>query len=443
MKTRLIVPRMEDGGHRDRLWEFCRAFWQRELPADEGFELVEGHHQGDGPFNRSAAINRAAFGSWDIAVLLDSDTIVDPSQVCSAIEEARASGGLVLPFEERHMLSPQGTATILGGFEGSWRRWVTATERGRVSCCVIVPRKLWDRVGGFDERFEGWGGEDEAFHAACAALGSVRRKTGAIWHLHHRASTHHDRSAPLYRQALALCSRYHRAMPHPEQMGQLLSEPRTPDQIAVVALTTGTRDTLVPTIASADENLSGAIGRRLIVVDGPPSRAQAVADAHPAWDVEQVVGGSYPRAVARAIDRALGCGQPWIFWLEDDFTFEDTVDLAEMQGLIERDDLVQLSLLRQPWFEPEIDAGGVIAADPDAFTQRDGYVEHRAYWSMNPMLTRRSTLAEHLWPDARDSERRFGDLIFADAKARAGILGAIEDPPRVEHIGLERAGTGY
>jgi len=114
-----------------------------------------------------------------------------------------------------------------------------------------------------------------------------------------------------------------------------------------------------------------------------------------------------------------------------------------MQHLIERDDLVQLSLLRQAWFEHELEAGGVIEADPDAFRQRDGYIEHRAYWTMNPMLTRRSTLAQQSWPRGADSERRFGNMLFRDRKVRAGILGEIEDPPRVEHIGLERAGIGY
>jgi hypothetical protein len=438
MKVRIVVPRLADGGHRDRLWEYCRDYWGEQLP---DAELVEGHHEGEGPFNRSAAINRATEGEWDVAIILDSDTILDAGQVLAGIELAEQTGSLVLPYEKRNMLSRAGTYKILGGYVGSWERMVSSRERDRVSCCVIVPRALWDVVGGFDERFEGWGGEDEAFYAACKALGGVERMPGANWHLYHAASPHHRHDTPLYRQALRLTQRYLEA--DEGGMRRLLAESRDPDQIAVVVLTTGRRDTLSRAIASAEERLQGPIGRWLICVDGSPADVREVAEAHPDWDVEAIRGGNYSKATASAIEKAIGCGQAYIAWLEDDFTFNGSVDFAEMRAIIEREDLAQLSLMRQPWYGPEVEAGGVIAADPDAFTQRDGYVEHAAYWTMNPMLTRRSLLAEHRWPQGASSERRFGRAVFADPRVRAGIVGSIEDLPRVEHIGAVQAGTGY
>lgn len=438
MKARIIVPRLADGGERDRLWAYCRRHWEAELPA---LEIVEGHHEGDEPFNRSAAINRAAEGEWDVAVVLDSDSIVDRDQVLAGVELAAKSGELVLPFTNRNMVSEDGTKQILGGYRGSWRRWAKHRERDRVSCCVVVPRALWDAVGGFDERFEGWGGEDEAFEAACRALAGTRRLPGDLWHLHHAPSPHHDHGTPLYRQALRLTQRYREA--DEAGMRRLLAEPRTSDQVAVVALTTGRRDTFARAIASAEKNLRGPIGRRLICVDGSPVVVRQVAEAHPAWDVEAIRGGDYSKATAAALEKAIGCGQPYIVWLEDDFTFKGPVDLAELRAIVEREGLAQLSLMRQPWYDPEVEAGGVIAVNPDAFTQRDGYVEHAAYWTMNPMLTRRSLLAEHRWPKGAGSERRFGRAVFADPRVRAGIFGAVDDPPRVEHIGAVQAGTGY
>jgi glycosyl transferase family 7 (putative galactosyltransferase) len=438
-RVRLVVPRLADHGERDGLWEFCRDYWREQLPE---FELVEGHHEGDRPFNRSASINQAAKGHWDVAVILDSDTIVDADEVRAAVALAAESGELVLPFHLRNMLSAEGTKEILGDYVGSWNRWVKLRERDRVSCCVVVPRGLWDEVGGFDERFEGWGGEDEAFHAACTLLKGCRRTKGEVWHLHHAASPHHDHSTPLYREALQLRHRYMR-ITEPDAMRRFLTESREPNQIVLVALTTGKRETLEATIASAEESLQGPIGRRLMCVDGPPEIAREAAERYPRWDIEQIRGGGYPKAVASALDRAIGSGQPWVFWLEDDFTFNERVDLVEMQELVNRHDLAQLSLMRQPWYEPEVEAGGVIAANPSAFTQRDGYVEHSAYWTMNPMLTRRSTLAAHQWPQGRRSELRFGHSVFEDPRVRAGILGEIDDPPRVEHIGAVQAGKGY
>lgn len=51
----------------------------------------------------------------------------------------------------------------------------------------IVLRKYFEKVGGFDERFKGWGGEDDAFMIAmCTLCGSFSRPKGTkIWHLYH------------------------------------------------------------------------------------------------------------------------------------------------------------------------------------------------------------------------------------------------------------------
>lgn len=439
MKIRAAVPRLEDHGHRDRLWRFCHRYWRKELP---DMEIVEGHHKSDRPFNRSASINRAADGDWDVLVILDSDVIVDPGQITTGAELAARTGKLVLPFERRQMLNRQGTQKILSGYMGNWNRFVGHSERDRVSCCVIVPRSLWELVGGFDERFEGWGGEDEAFHAACREMAGVERTAGKVWHLHHRPSPFNHRESPTHRQALQLSLRYERAAGS-EAMGRLLAEPRTPEQIAVVVLTNAKRDTLAVTIASAEEKLRGPVSRCLIVVDGSEETAAKVKAAHPTWDVEEVRGGNYVRATAAAVDRAIGCGQPWVFFLEDDFTFNQTVDLANLRAVMERNpELGQLALLRQPWYRHETEAGGLFAAKPDAYRQRDGFVEHQDHWTHNPMLVRREVLASFKWPKGPGSEKRFGDAVYATG-LRTGVLGTLDDPPLVTHNGYEQAGHGY
>lgn len=435
--VRIVVPRLADDGERDKIWEFCRRYWAEQLP---DIELVESDHKGDGPFNRSAAINVGAQGEWDALVILDADVILDPEPVREAVRFAAEEGLMVLPFERRRMLNASGTQRILQGHRGSWSRWIASTEYGRVSCCIVVPRALWEVVRGFDERFEGWGGEDEAFYFACRESAGVARLNGDLWHLHHAPSKFQTRCCPTYRQALALSLRYGRS--HGEAMRRLLAEERSPDATALVVLTTG-RDTLAATLASAEESLSGLIGRRLIVVDGSAATAERIAGQHHAWDVERVDGGNYPAAMSAAIDRALGCGQPWIFWLEDDFTFNAPVDISELQAMMQGEPrLAQLALLRQPWFQHEVAAGGVFAAKPGAYTQRKGFVEHQDHWTQNPMLTRRALLASFEWPKGPSSEKRFGDAIYASGLV-SGYLGALKDPPRVTHIGIERAGSRY
>ncbi|MCU1500578.1 MAG: hypothetical protein JWM47_4531 [Acidimicrobiales bacterium] len=437
MNVRIVVPRRPDGGWRDRLWEYCRAYWAEQLP----WPIEEGHHD-QGPFSRAAAINRGAQGDWDVLVILDGDIIGDPQLVREAVDVAAKTGQLVLPYHRRRLLGRGGTRRIvLRGYEGPWESFVSVDEgRKHYSSIVCVPRALWDHVGGFDERYEGWGGEDDAFHAACKVIGGgFERLRGDVWHLWHPPSDHRSWDDPLYKQALALTQRYWRART-PDQMQRLLSEDRGHDQVIVVCLTNGARDTLTATLASAEEMLDGPIGRRVIAND---SGRPIVVDG---WeDVRIGKGSGYTRATAAALTLASESGQPWVFFLEDDFTFNEPIDLTDMQRLMgAHPELVQLSLKRQPWYDYEVTAGGIIEVKPEQFTQRPGYVEHRYYWAQNPMLCRRALLAQHPWPQCPGSERAFGNLIFeADPSHVAGIYGRIEDPPRVTHHGVERAGAHY
>src|SRR5688572_13372578 len=183
MKAVILVPRRDDNGPRDELWAFCRAWWEREV---SHLPIIEGYHT-DGLFNRSAAVNRAATiaGDWDVAVIIDSDVICDPQRVVAAIDRAHATGSMVLPHTVRYDLAPRAKVYQMNPnllFPRPDARWMRqnvkhtySTENGHpsVSSVVVVPRRLWDDVGGFDEAFKGWGYEDTAFAAACETFGGL------------------------------------------------------------------------------------------------------------------------------------------------------------------------------------------------------------------------------------------------------------------------------
>ena len=195
MSVVVLVPRRAGIPDRDRLWDFTRAWWEQAHP---DWKIVEGHHD-TGPFNRGAAINRAAedAGDWDVAVIIDGDVLIDAQPVRSGVDLARIEARMVLGFTERLHLSQRGTEKVLEGFRGNWTNRGMVVRRFRDSCssCVIVNRELWDRVGGFDERFEGWGWEDVAFRVACETLGDgeMVKMGGTLFHLWHRTS--HENSA--------------------------------------------------------------------------------------------------------------------------------------------------------------------------------------------------------------------------------------------------------
>lgn len=221
--------------------------------------------------------------------------------------------------------------------------------------------------------------------------------------------------------------------------------------LPVVLLTNGRPSCITKTIQSVRENLHG-IGDMVIVDDSGD-------DVYRGWLAEQYsapvvpVGDEpcgYWRAMRRVWDIARDSGAEACWFQEDDFVFNEPVDVEELAGVLDAHPyLTQIALLRQPWFANEHEHGGLIGAlqaQGQQFTEcTDGthwWIEHRACFTGNPCLIPRSTFARD-WPEGDWSESRFGRVLFRDGRARGAYWGRLTDPPRVEHIGHHRVGTGY
>jgi len=207
--TLVIVPYRADGGHRDRLWAHLLEHYWGKLP----HTVVIGNHT-VGPFNRSAAINVAADRDWDVAVIADSDTWVPRQQLTTAIATARQSGRLTAAFTQVVEIDRRCTAAVLAG-TGSVENFgiekVRTSGMETQSSMLVIPRRLWDHIGGFDERFVGWGGEDNAFWQAAAILGrQPHRIPGSAYHLWHSKAVDTTRRArdPNYQSNLRRWARY-------------------------------------------------------------------------------------------------------------------------------------------------------------------------------------------------------------------------------------------
>lgn len=215
----VVVPYRADGGHRDTLWQYLNTTFWPQFDAD--IRLGESP---DGPFNRSAAINHAAHGDWDIAVIADADTWVPANQLHDAIAQARETRCLVAAFTSVIELAETQTTDLLSGkplpvvpeFDK-----IRVRELETQSSMLVVPRTVWNTVGGFDTRFKGWGGEDNAFWRACAVLtGPPERVDGNAFHLWHPPSTG-KHSGLDYTRNVSLWRRYQSAHT-PTQMRRVL-----------------------------------------------------------------------------------------------------------------------------------------------------------------------------------------------------------------------------
>lgn len=179
--TTIIIP-WRDNDHRAPA---CRAVCTALRTALPGFPLllVDSGHE---------TFNRAASRNWGVhhapqnepVVVCDADTLPDPTPLARAVAAAY-DGRLHYPFTECHYLTETGTTEVLTGSEPDLTR-IEFTIPGAQGGIMVMLASAWIATGGMDERFTGWGYEDNAWHATVTtALGAPVRHEGTAWHLWH------------------------------------------------------------------------------------------------------------------------------------------------------------------------------------------------------------------------------------------------------------------
>lgn len=220
--------------------------------------------------------------------------------------------------------------------------------------------------------------------------------------------------------------------------------------VTLLVMTDGRDDLLDQALISIETSVVGCVDDRVIHDDTGDSRHRRVlAKRYAGWRVigegpRRGFGGAYRFAWEHLVGLHT---RGFVFSTEDDFTFNEPVDLGAMCDVLDRHPHVaQIVLKRQAWNDSERSAGGIIEQNPDEYCDRtDGrfwWCEHRLFWSTNPHLTRRELLG-YGWPVGDHSEGLFTHLLLEDPDLRFAFWGRAGDPPRVTHHGRVRAGTGY
>lgn len=444
----VLVPRRAGDPVRDRIWAWCRRIWEQQ-----GWPIFEGHHDEPGLFSASKARNAAAAaaGEWDVAVFADADTVpFDWKPVRDAVTLAHESGHFIRPFTTYHFLDDEGTETFMAtGVLPKRTRILGESAYGGIH---VVPRRLWDASGGYDERFLGWGSEDAAFQFACTALGGFRRLPGDVYHLSHPMQLR-DPSTPQYQANVALGARYRAAMRNRAAMTALLRERDAPvprrESFALVVTANGRGELLAQTMASIERHVTG-IGMTLICDDsGSPAFAEWLRSTFPTAIIDAHRHLGHGPAVARAWQQASDLPVDWVLWVEEDMLFQRDVALADVASVLSVQPVTQMVFKRNAHFPEEVAAGPTVIDrfDPASFAEREtgghAWMEHRLFYSLNPHVVSRAFLRSHRWPARPNSEHHFGRRLFRDAHVKVGMWGTRADPPLVLHAGTSRTGTGY
>ncbi len=210
-KVALLVPFSSDDASRLMVWRHVQSWLEQTLD----YPLYIGEHfpEATAKYNLSLARNHAAklAGDWDVAVIHDADTVINPEQIKKGVAVAQETGAVVYPFTERWELDFEGTKMLLDGEQAGWERRMTPYDRNQpLGGCIIVRRDLWELVRGFDSGFVGWGHEDGAFAIACQVLSgkTLKRIVGKSLHLEHVPAPAKKADSPIYLKNRAKIDKY-------------------------------------------------------------------------------------------------------------------------------------------------------------------------------------------------------------------------------------------
>ncbi|MGA5297684.1 galactosyltransferase-related protein [Streptomyces koyangensis] len=132
---------------------------------------------------------RAAPGRGPVC-LLDIDMVVPEDFVRKCRDTMGGEVGAVLPYDEVLYLDERSSSAVVGGLAASRSVLPAGALRGSFlrevrGGAVVVDRAVYERIGGQDERFRGWGDEDNEFYRQLRAVTEMRRLPGVMHHLDH------------------------------------------------------------------------------------------------------------------------------------------------------------------------------------------------------------------------------------------------------------------
>lgn len=217
----VLIPFRPDHPSRVRSFHWILQFYRELLP---DAEICVGTCKTQ-LFSKSRAINQAAKqATRDIFVIADADMFYDPHIIKQAVNLLDRAAW-VIPYKQVLDISENSTKQLLAA-KPHWPVKMHLEVKQRTPRTVgginVVPRKHFEAVGGWDERFVGWGGADDAFFCALETMcGRHKRLDHFIYHLWHKPLK--AKSNPNYAYNYSLAMQYFKAYKNKSLMQKILN----------------------------------------------------------------------------------------------------------------------------------------------------------------------------------------------------------------------------
>ena len=156
-----------------------------------------------GPFNKSWGMNVAFKQSCgDVLVVSDADMIVEAEDLSRAVNACESELDAVRPYGQLIDMTAEQTAEYMQYAELPVRPEKSRgynREHASESLCMaggifVITREFFARTGGMDERFSGWGGEDDAMSIKLQRMSArtAIAKNTLGWHLWHPRESRYE-----------------------------------------------------------------------------------------------------------------------------------------------------------------------------------------------------------------------------------------------------------
>lgn len=156
------------------------------LPKWVRYEFMKSDSSVSG-YNRSAAFNRGVrIATANVVVLHDNDMIV-PKNYCDAIIQLVSQGyDAINPKRFVFYLSKRDSTLVTNSFNHIFHcRPEYIVQNLEAGGSMAITKEGYKRIGGMDERFIGWGGEDNEFWSRCSVLNRWIWGYAPVIHLWH------------------------------------------------------------------------------------------------------------------------------------------------------------------------------------------------------------------------------------------------------------------